>query len=914
MGFGTTKKVLTVSSTLYNLAGDIEGRPNFLKSNMFGHMVGKDGKGYLGEHLTENYLRGPGIAQRNYQSWAVRQNFSGLPSYGLGSTSKLDTSVVKNEIPNLISAPSSSVTVQSVLEVDGQFVYFAEKHILDTYPDRYNTNWTCDYDVINHEITIQYADLTTETIDAGDFDPSGKYIIAYYYHEDSNISAETIVESATGDDSHPDPAGYNSGYLINYGPFTSTDLFETVTEDRTYSDSTPPVSTSTTSNIGTGLLLDEYKTYIKDTYYGNDGGSITVTTDRAKLYIDELKSVEVVTTVTTTTNDLGGGVTETVTTTTDTDTVVSHYDWSKTDSVITEGVVVDGYKLFIYKLGSGNANLDAYLNSTVVSVAQEYFPFIPVRLNNVSMKDEKFDSITGNGLYEESRKAYRKSFGENKYEEMIDKVEDNDSIADIDFAYICHGVPLNVIENSSRKYIYEYFKNLIPIQVASTSEVTSFSSRVAAHEAALAVYSTWTRDQENATPGLTYGDTRPELPVLQVPARTEVRLFTDNAITSDYDMRMSWVNISESSHTGLGKVDAKKGELWFETGTSESWTYHKGPNMFDEEDPWLTERVEMETIYLFYQDSDTTYKKLTVYGLQHDNFVYQGKSVTISGIEALNDEDESGFLVPLHRPTLVGMSLVDSTQMATANTYIVFNSYQITKTKWYQSSIFKVIIIIAIVVLTIVTGGGLAGLGSTVGLLGANAAVGATLGLTGVAAALAGAAVNALAAMILTKVITLGATELFGEQLGQIIGAIVSLVTLQLAAGNFGSMDFSNIMSARNLLGMTNALANGYKAQLQGEIGELSAALEETKSRFEENEDFISEMLLNLGGINDLNFDPLSLTNANNGNDSSGFSDYTPETLDEFIHRTQLVGSDVTEITFSLIHDFPELANALPRS
>ena len=69
----------------------------------------------------------------------------------------------------------------------------------------------------------------------------------------------------------------------------------------------------------------------------------------------------------------------------------------------------------------------------------------------------------------------------------------------------------------------------------------------------------------------------------------------------------------------------------------------------------------------------------------------------ISAKEALEDVEESGFIIPLHEGVYRAMGLKDSTQMATACSFMVFNCYQVVKKKWYQTGIFKIILVVILI-------------------------------------------------------------------------------------------------------------------------------------------------------------------------------------------------------------------------
>jgi len=309
---------------------------------------------------------------------------------------------------------------------------------------------------------------------------------------------------------------------------------------------------------------------------------------------------------------------------------------------------------------------------------------------------------------------------------------------------------------------------------------------------------------------------------------------------------------------------------------------------------------------LCWQQTATSWRSLRIIGLTHHNNVYRKKSVEITAKEALEDTEESGFIVPLHYDTVREMSLVDSTQMCTACQYLVLNSYKIVKAPWYATGFFKLIVFIAIIVISIVAPpfGGTAG----AGLLGSGAAVGAALGFSGLAAIIVGATVNALAAMIVAKMITEASTEVFGEKLGAIIGAVASLVAMQatmnFANGGSWSTMFNNMTSATGLLSLTNAIGEGVvgfmAASAQGVFEKTQDLMKDYAKQSEE----ISELFAQNIGYDMGVIDPLSLTEGIFGN--------FMETPSQFLGRTLLTGSDIAELTHTMLSEFASLTTATP--
>jgi hypothetical protein len=175
-----------------------------------------------------------------------------------------------------------------------------------------------------------------------------------------------------------------------------------------------------------------------------------------------------------------------------------------------------------------------------------------------------------------------------------------------------------------------------------------------------------------------------------------------------------------------------------------------------------------------------------------------------------------------------------NTQMATACSFLVFNSYLEVKQKWYQTKLFKILLIVGIVVITIIA--------PPAGAVATKVAMatGVFLGLSGTAALIAGFIVNYVAAAIVTNLIMKAATHVFGVKIGTIIGTIASIVTLQMGnnflLGRSLTAGFGSMMSSVNLLKLTIPIGNAYANYL----GSVTKDLAEQSQRL--NEDFIAKI------------------------------------------------------------------------
>ena len=912
MGLFSAKKTVLVSSVVYNMAGDDPDRPNFLKSSMFAAVMSPHKK-FLGETLVTNYLTGPGMKQRQVFSWAVRNSFAGLPTFNVRQSAPIDATVVKGQIP-VPGSPAGLVTeIQDAFISDGDYEYFAEAYMLANYPDLNDSDYVSEYNKDDHTITIQFEAGGTINFAAGDFDSNARYVIAHYYDQLPSsiqplVTGSTTVAALTG--TLPATTGYTLISVTDTGSVNYT-LSQTQVETKVYSNGAPTVVT-TTYPSPTIAFMGTHTLRTKTVYNGNAPDETEVKQTEHFYHVDEYRQIYASSSTVVVVNDLGGGVTETVTTELSGDFLRPVFDYRIDTQVTVFGETFGGAKLFIYKIGTGNAILDALDVAVGSPVTAEFYPFIPIRLDNVSITAPVYES---NGLLADCKKIYRRASGREKFLDLVEKVEENEDLAEIDYAYVQYGVTLNTTDKSCQKYLYTFLKGMIPYQNTDGTYMADYASVISDYEDAVADYVAWMTNQDN-TGSILYGTARPSVPVLAAPKTTTIKLKTADVRLQDSDTRISWVSIVETSHGGVGKIGAKKGDYWFTKQTPVEWqvvtgfkkTISLGTDPAVSVPKYTTNKIEQ--IYFYHQTGASTYTRLRIYGLTHQNYIYGGKAVTVTAFEAIDDPDNSGFLVPLHNPTIREMGLVDATQMATANTFIVFNSYKIFKKKWYQTFLGMLFLIFVVIVAASLVAPNF--VGGLSGALGNNAALGASLGFSGTQAIIAGAFVNAFAATVISMALSEISIRIFGEKWGALIASLLSFAFAFGANGGFSNL--SSFFTPANLLSFSSALANGYSGYVQANIGEMQTEMFENQKEYDSEMKRIQKMIDELGGNNNLYFNPMQLTDSVKGNGSGTRGSYMPESLDEFIHRTTLTGSDIVDVTLSLITDFADISLQLPET
>lgn len=543
-------------------------------------------------------------------------------------------------------------------------------------------------------------------------------------------------------------------------------------------------------------------------------------------------------------------------------------------------------QLFIYQRGTGSSAMDALFE--VAGSTGEYLPFIPFR------HETRFISSSYKPLvYKEASKAYKKAVGQ-KFDDLIEKIADNPDLKEIDFAYVFFGVSYNTVDMASRRYMFRYFKHLQQNQLYGPNAFNAWSSEQGYISQEISSWKDWYAAQLTNAAGSAAVGLAPNRPALTGAPGNYVIIEDKGPGKTNLKLEISWNSMELSGGLGLGKPGAKKGDVWFTFAGGQEIVASAYTN--DEVD-----NLKIDTIEAFHQVTAGTWEKLVIRGMVHVNHIYNGKTVEITAAQALLDEDESGFIIPIHYDIFREMTLVDATQMGTQCVNIVFNSYQIVKKKWYQRGWFKVLLILVVVVITVLfpPAGGVTG-----GILGSAAGVGAALGFTGLAALVAGVVANMVAAMILTKLITYVSIQLLGEKIGLIVAAVASMIALQVGsamqAGGSLASSMTSLMEPMNLLNLTNAVGNAYAGVIQADTAEIMGKTKDVLDDFRKQSLELQGQYAEQFGYGTAEFNPMSLTQA-------GETFFT-EPSEAFLARTLLTGTEIAQMSNDMITNFVELS------
>lgn len=868
-----SSKTIVVSSVVYNLAGDVDKRPNYLKGLVLKNIIGSTGFS-MAETIIDGYLKGPGIRFRNFASWAERQGYNaamGTVTAAIDFGNSINNTVLGTQIPH---AADEIVVVQRSRIGYGDYSDWADEFVRVNHPSLYNTAWAADYNETTGLITIHYADTSTESFTPVGFNPNYRYLYADYMLT-TDVTYGPVVTGSTvvlaPAESFPSTTGWDElSYTESVVPVSLTTTTDVLVE---YSDGRPNETSHNedtvassyiethgvwTKRVGTGIVGNRNTAQIRTMYQDRTGTVMEGDPD-----------------VTVVTETIAGGVTKTTTTT----VVAEEVNIARTHRTDTQDTSYQAFSelyTFRYQYATGNATLDAMF--AVPDSSTRFFPFVPIRIDN------QFISATMPDKFALASKAWRKLSGA-KLSKTEAQIADNPDLGDIDYAYAVFGVSLNVKEQACKKYLYTFFQSFFNSAEYDPTLYANWKAGWMAASQSLYDWKVW-RDGEGPE-GSATGEPEPAIiPYPDLPL-SSIHTLSSGAPVMNFDMNIQWVDAQETVGSGvLGPEDT----LWWQHIETEEFLYGA---IVDGVLMYAADPEKIEVVRLTWQDGPNSWRAMTIRGLRHSNKIYGGKSVDILAVAAINDPEESGFIIPLHEDVYKSMSLVDSTQMSTACCNLVFNCYQVVKKKWYQTGLFQVILVVIIVVIAIYTGYfSFEG----VGLLGANVAVGTALGFGGLAAAIVGAVANAIAAMLLVMLIQKGSTLLFGEKIGTIVGFVASIFAIQAGTAYMNGVSFTaslgSLVRAENLLKLTASGLNAVSQYVQAGTRE---ALQETMQITENYTDTMAQLeeltKQNLGsGLQ--NFDPLQLT------DSGQIAVESPDT---FLSRTLMTGSEIATMSIDML-------------
>lgn len=849
-----SEHVLSVASSVNNMAGEFSTRPNIIKQSVIASSIQEIP---TTQAINNSLVTGPYTRFRKFQSWAERSEFTDTMGFVSGSLYRpgaLDESAV---IPFLPVDAGYTADVDKYSTGYADYTYWALQHLYQYHPELLNTDLTIGYVESTNTITINYVDGSIETLEPSGYDYTSQYLYIRYTQNKYNVSYPPIVDPVvvlpSGSFFPSTPDMTITSDVDTTVPYTLNEVTTVVTTP--IGGGTPTTVTTTTTSNASRTRNDT--TWVEETYlssYLNVGGSYFRVDTRVCTTGYEIVQAVTTNTVTTPTDVI------VTTVTTDTLELVRYYQ----DTAVITGIETwSPVRYFIYKQFSGNPTLDNLF--PVPEVVGSFYPVIPARIDN-SFIDE------GSALYDLCSKAYKKALG-SEYSELISKMGESGSLGNIDYAYIVFGVSLNTPDPLGKEYLYNFFYMFKDSDATNLNAYNKFVSDWDAAYKSWVAYKQWYDSDEDTNAPAT----------IPYPAYTQqsINISSNSSVCPmAYNMNIKWNYIREFTGTGS---EHELGEVWLtcidDNSFIEVYIANTGGDSY-----WSSAVEETTLLRIYKQTSSTTWSCIEVSGLVHTNAVYQGKTVVTTAKEAIEWADgESGFIIPLHTEIFKSLKAKDRNQMSTGCCYMVFNVYQWDKVRFYAQTWFLPVMLIIAVVAIILCQPEVA------------VAVGTAMGFEGTAALVAGSIVIATGSMIISSIIMKLSIQAFGEEVGRVVGTIASIAVGYYAGGATGL----TTLNAVNVINASIALMNTYSAYLSGKIGKIN----------QESMDVIDQMKEQLDKINKLTLQNLGV--GNSVDDMIFLSKSTTQRLQEprevFLNRTLLCGSDVADLTHMMVHEFAEL-------
>ena len=299
-------------------------------------------------------------------------------------------------------------------------------------------------------------------------------------------------------------------------------------------------------------------------------------------------------------------------------------------------------KYWIYKNDSGGyPTLDAVFVDAL-AVSGSYFPFAYFRYNKQSVIQNKTTQA-----YKTSKKLV--DLIGIDYDVLAETIDANPDIADVEQAILMMAVPAVSTNAIECRYLFDYFDSLHYSMGGSTS-------------AALA----------------------------SVGSRLFQKAVKRNSIViQDAQFKMALQNAGIYKRLVAGSIGS------IGTHTSEYINPSQLEEVVDElTGETITYSVDKNSHIYKKQIATGVYEEITVQDLRMVYWIFEEYTTTA-------DETDDILLIPIDRTVSSLYSMGDREQLYTRSLHFIFNSRVVSKVKWYQTGVFKALLLITAVIITI---------------------------------------------------------------------------------------------------------------------------------------------------------------------------------------------------------------------
>lgn len=479
-----------------------------------------------------------------------------------------------------------------------------------------------------------------------------------------------------------------------------------------------------------------------------------------------------------------------------------------------------------YSYGTGNSRLDSIIDNTR-SITEQFMPVMPIKTwGNMC-------SSAWGDLYTAERKLYKKITSKTlgKWDEFVDSFKDVGD--DAKMVYYFPAVPINVDHEFANEYFFHFFKWL----AINFNGINYFGS-----DLTIALQADNNIDfklKYNFQVSYKVVNGTPPVPC---KIHNYARYHVIGTKEADDSVSESWSGGFDDEWGGFNasgwlKLLVKK--LKYDpTAFSASETYigsrENYPDLTDDEYNALVasstytvadrKSLESSSISFYYKVSDTLYEKVYItnfcfhhYVRNHSLEYYLKNSLSKDWRKAIDEEatneKDAGFspiIIPIARGVLESMGWYRQSNLLQVCHNIIVSGYdqKTIKTKWYQSGLFSVIVIVVAVVITVCSWGSSSPVTAPMAAGAAGSAGGAAAAGIGVGAmtttltmaAIADMAIQAIACCLIAKAISYVANKYIGGILGTVVSIVGTVVASYYVTGYYRqNLAFSGTAEATSM-------------------------------------------------------------------------------------------------------------------
>lgn len=426
---------------------------------------------------------------------------------------------------------------------------------------------------------------------------------------------------------------------------------------------------------------------------------------------------------------------------------------------------------FTYMQGSGTYPIIDQVFSISFSPLGTYYPWVYFRVN-----EERVKWMADLKAYDDA-KAFCSYLGVN-YDLIDDGVEKDDNVDDVQQSMLMIGLPPGDKDPACIQYLFKHFnvlhENAVPVEDKANQLLDQFSAFTS--------------------------------------SPSQIQVVQDKFFT------MSFQFSGIVKHTKPGKV-GKKGTYTSEYAVvSQDYQtiFTNGPGGIG---TGVVMNGQPAWIYR-YQNTDSTYEEIAVYGLRGDYRVHRKKGF---GAGATDPE----LLIPVDRAIMRFLSVGSKERVVTRGLYMFVGTAIQIKTPWYASSIFKAVIIIVSIVITIFTAGA------------------AWQAIVAAAAISTTAVVITIISMIVSALAVKYGVQLFVKKFGPRAGFIAAIALIAVSAyGSAGNAGWSDSLLAISS-NLTEQSTQAYAEIIQDIQSEIMDFNEYAKGMFDSLADKAEQLGLN---------------------------------------------------------------------